>query len=76
MNLKNILKVVFVIIGTTIGAGFASGKEIYLFFNSYGPKGILGILLSCILTGLIVYKLFAIIQDRNVKTYDDFLNLI
>ena len=34
--MKNVLKIVFVIIGTTIGAGFASGQEIYLFFNKYG----------------------------------------
>lgn len=30
--MKNVLKVVFVIIGTLIGAGFASGQEVYLFF--------------------------------------------
>lgn len=30
------LKILFVIIGTIIGAGFASGKEIYLFFAKYG----------------------------------------
>ena len=31
--MKNSLKVVLVIIGTLIGAGFASGKEVYIFFN-------------------------------------------
>ena len=41
--MKNILKIVFVIIATLIGAGFASGKEIYSFFFIYGIKGILGI---------------------------------
>ena len=41
--MKNVLKIVFVIIGTTIGAGFASGQEIYLFFNKYGFMGIIGI---------------------------------
>ena len=39
----NVLKVVFVIIGTLIGAGFASGQEIYAFFYSFGIKGIYGI---------------------------------
>ena len=33
--MKNILKVVFVVIGTLIGAGFASGQEIYIFFYQY-----------------------------------------
>ena len=54
--MKNVLKVVFVIIGTIIGAGFASGKEIYLFFYKYGTLGILGIIISGGLTGFIIYK--------------------
>ncbi len=40
------LNAVFVIIGTIIGAGFASGKEIFTFFNIYGGYGILGYI-SC-----------------------------
>ena len=32
------LKTIFVIIGTIIGAGFASGQEIYSFFNIYEEK--------------------------------------
>ena len=34
--MKETLKIVFVIIGTLIGAGFASGQEIYVFFYAYG----------------------------------------
>ena len=34
--MKNVIKTVCVIIGTIIGAGFASGREIYLFFSKYG----------------------------------------
>ena len=30
--MQNIIKVILVIIGTIIGAGFASGREIYIFF--------------------------------------------
>lgn len=30
---------ILVIIGTIIGAGFASGKEIFTFFNVYGVFG-------------------------------------
>ena len=40
INVKNIYKTTFVIIGTIIGAGFASGQEIYTFFNRYGFKRI------------------------------------
>lgn len=34
--MNNVLSIIFVIIGTIIGAGFASGQEIYTFFNRYG----------------------------------------
>ena len=36
ISIKNIYKITFVIVGTIIGAGFASGQEIYTFFNRYG----------------------------------------
>lgn len=38
INIKNIYKITFVIIGTIIGAGFASGQEVYTFFNKYGTN--------------------------------------
>ena len=44
--MKKILKAVFVIIGTLIGAGFASGQEIILFFQRFGWIGFLGLLFS------------------------------
>lgn len=73
--MKNILKVVFVIIGTLIGAGFASGQEMYLFFFSYGMKGLIGILVSCILMGLIIYKSLCLIDKHNIRTYKEFLEM-
>ena len=39
--MKNIIKIIMVILGTLIGAGFASGREIYLFFNRFGKWGML-----------------------------------
>ena len=69
--MKNIFKVVFVIIGTLIGAGFASGQEIYLFFFSYGIKGIIGIIVSSILMGIIIYKTLVIVDTFDVKNYKE-----
>lgn len=74
--MKNILKVVFVIIGTIIGAGFASGKEIYLFFGIYGENGILGIIISQILIGLIIYKVLIISKKERIKNYQELTNNI
>ena len=63
--MKNVLKVVFVIIGTLIGAGFASGQEVYLFFFSYGMKGLIGILISSIIIGVVIYSTFNILNKYN-----------
>jgi len=71
--LKNINKVVMVIIGTLIGAGFASGKEIYLFFMKYGKLGQIGIVLSSIFTGLIIYFVLKKIKENQIENYADLL---
>lgn len=70
----DILKVVFVIIGTLIGAGFASGQEIYAFFFSFGIKGIWGILVSSLIIGIIIYITFKIVYKNDIDNYGDFLN--
>lgn len=72
----NVLKVVFVIIGTLIGAGFASGQEIYTFFFSFGIKGMIGIIISSALIGITIYKTLKIIQKNDVFNYKDFLNCL
>lgn len=74
--MKNVLKVVFVIIGTLIGAGFASGQEVYLFFFSYGMEGLIGILISSIIIGVVIYSTFNILNKCKINTYKDFLNIL
>lgn len=74
--MKNILKVVFVIIGTMIGAGFASGQEMYLFFFSYGIEGLIGILISSFIIGIVIYKTFQIVDKYGVNNYKDFLTIL
>lgn len=72
--MRNILILVFVIIGDLIGAGFASGQEIYSFFFLYGSKGIIGILIMSTLITMIIYKSLKIIHINEIKTYSEFLN--
>ena len=74
--MKNAIKVICVIIGTIIGAGFASGQEIYTFFYSYGIKGILGLLLCSLLIGIVIYKVLSIIHNENIENYKEFLEKI
>lgn len=70
----SILKVVFVIIGTLIGAGFASGQEIYVFFFSFGIKGLIGIIVSSCMIGIIIYKTLKIVLKNNISNYKELLN--
>lgn len=74
--LKNVLTISMVIIGSIIGAGFASGQEINSFFYKYGAIGILGIIISIFLISLIIYKVFLIIKKENINTYKNFLEII
>ena len=74
--ISDILKVLFVIIGTFIGAGFASGKEIEVFFFSYGINGIVGIIISITIIGIVVYKTLKIVRENNVETYKELLDTI
>ena len=71
--MRNTFKAVFVIIGTIIGAGFATGKEIYVFFCAYGLNGVIALVISCLLLGLIIYKVLSISNKYKVNTYKEFL---
>ena len=72
--MKKVIQAVCVIIGTIIGAGFASGKEIYLFFNVYGEKGIIGIITASILTGVIIYKVLIKLRSLEGSNYKEYLS--
>lgn len=74
--MKKIAKVVFVIIATLIGAGFASGQEINAFFYAYGMKGLIGLLLCSLLLICIIYKTFKIILNENINSYKDFIGIL
>ena len=64
--MKNVLKTVFVIVGTVIGAGFASGQEIFNFFNTHGLKGVIGLVISMNLIVLVCYKTFDFMLKNNI----------
>lgn len=74
--MKNTIKIVFVIIATLVGAGFASGKEIFTFFFIYGKIGLLGILISSAIISFVIYKVFKICNANKIDTYQDFCDFI
>ncbi len=73
--MKEIFNIVLVIIGALIGAGFASGQEIYAFFYSYGFNGLIGIIITFILISFFIYKSLIIICKNEVDNYEEFLKI-
>lgn len=73
---KNPLKVALCIIGTLIGAGFASGQEIMSFFIVYGKKSFWGLVIFAVLLSLYLFCLLGFIHKKNISTYNEYLELI
>lgn len=65
-SFKNGVKLCFIIVGTTIGAGFASGREIWEFFSSYGYQSIFGIYIAMILFA--ISSIFILLISYKYKT--------
>lgn len=74
--MKNTNKIIMVIIGTLVGAGFASGREIYLFFGKFGIKGLFGIIISGVLSSFIIYTVLKILNEKNIYNYSELLEKI
>lgn len=74
--MNSTIKTTLVIIGALIGAGFASGQEIYLFFFSYGIEGTIGIIIATTLLGLAIYRALKIITEQDINNYQEFLEYI
>ncbi len=68
--MKNIFKCLMIIIGTFIGAGFASGQEVASFFNRFSNEGLWGVILASILFGVVVYK---VLNLKDIKKYEDLI---
>lgn len=49
------------------------GKEIYLFFGKYGKNGIIGIIISQIIIGLIIYKVLKISKENKIENYRELI---
>lgn len=72
----NGLKIGILIIGTTIGAGFSSGREIWEFFSSYGIKSAGGILIFMILFIVNSILIIWISYKHKTNNYYDMLEIL
>lgn len=75
-KLISIFQIATVFIGTIVGAGLASGKEITEFFTKYGFKSFLGIII-CGLFYIIMCSIISRLSiDYNLDSYSDVINII
>ncbi|MBE7040732.1 MAG: hypothetical protein E7400_02055 [Ruminococcaceae bacterium] len=73
---KNLLKIGAIYLGTVLGAGFASGQELVLFFVRFSRRGLLGCLIAgllfCLLGSLVLSKAHGLAE----KTYRNYLETV
>lgn len=68
--MKNIFICVFIIIGTIIGAGFATGQEILSFFNRFEIGGIYGMLVAFSIIGFVISSAIILINKNEIDSYE------
>ncbi|WP_445488568.1 YkvI family membrane protein [Niallia sp. 03133] len=61
-----------VYVGTVVGAGFATGKEIVEFFSQFGVIGLIGILISGTIFAYLGSKLMRISVKLKARSYQEF----
>ena len=76
MEKKKSLNIISVIMCTIIGAGFASGKEIYNFFARFGKNGIVGVIISGIFIGIIIYFTIELSAKNKIESNVKFMEEI
>lgn len=67
------LKIIFVLIGTFVGAGFASGKEIFNFFTCYSYYSIISIIIFSFFIFLLIFKCLNIKSNLKINSYSEFI---
>ena len=65
------LQIAAVYVGTVVGAGFATGREIVEFFTKYGFYGLIGIVIAGFLFIFLGTKIMMLAIQINAKSYQD-----
>ena len=71
-----IIQIAMIFIGSIVGAGVCSGRELNQFFATYGIGGFAGLIL-CGLLYIVFGKLIILITDKfKVNSYNEFVDLV
>ena len=76
MKFFRLFSLCMVFAGTVVGAGFASGLEIWVFFGKYGIFGFSGVLLTGIVISLCGAGIILGVFDGDFTTHDEFCRKI
>lgn len=71
----NILIVTYSIIAAIIGAGFASGQEMLLYFVCFKKYGLIGIFVTVTAFMIFIYAILSVCIKHNHNEYNDFLSI-
>ena len=75
-DIKQVFQIATIFIGTIVGAGLASGKEITQFFTVFGLRSVFGI----IFTGLFYILLCSVISkisiENNLNSYGEMMSTV
>jgi uncharacterized membrane protein YkvI len=65
-----------IFIGSIVGAGLSSGRELNQFFSVYGLRSVIGLVL-CLMMYIVMGKMILELTIRHrVKSYNEFINLV
>ena len=73
--MKKTMSIAFVYIGLVIGAGFASGREIFEYFNLATTHDFTGIILAAAGFAIIAYITMSLAKKISAHTFDRFLEI-
>lgn len=75
-NIRLTVEIALIFIGSIVGAGVCSGRELNQFFATYGLNGFVGLIICGILYIIISGMIIRITDTYQVSSYDSFVALV
>jgi len=75
-EIKLSIQIAMIFIGSIVGAGVCSGRELNQFFATYGIAGFIGLIFCGILYVVFSRMIIMITNQYHVSSYDEFVDLV